>query len=86
MDGKFVKLADAAIPLRDLTVFRGYGVFDFFRTYSGIPLLLSHSLARFRNSANLVGLTVPYTDQQLTEAVLATLQKNHGEIFVFLRF
>eukprot|EP01105_Mastigella_eilhardi_P007478 TRINITY_DN18913_c0_g1_i1.p1 TRINITY_DN18913_c0_g1~~TRINITY_DN18913_c0_g1_i1.p1 ORF type:complete len:306 (-),score=75.93 TRINITY_DN18913_c0_g1_i1:48-941(-) len=76
VDGALQRLGEATVPVRDLTVQRGHGVFDFFRTYSGVPLLLPHSLRRLRRSAELVGVACPYSDDQLTDAVRSVLDQN----------
>ncbi len=35
VDGKFVPAAEAVFPIDDLGLLRGYGCFDFMRTYNG---------------------------------------------------
>ena len=40
IDGEFVDEADATLPADDLAILRGYGIFDFMRTYSGKPFHL----------------------------------------------
>ena len=34
IDGEFVKASEARIPVKDIVVLRGFGVFDFQRTYN----------------------------------------------------
>lgn len=57
--GQFVKEAEALISVNDLSVIRGFGVFDFLRTYNGIPFHLNAHLKRLQNSARLLGLKLP---------------------------
>ena len=37
INGDFVDAAAAVIPASDLALLRGYGIFDFLRTYGGKP-------------------------------------------------
>ncbi|KAH3745665.1 amino acid aminotransferase [Pelomyxa schiedti] len=76
VNGTLMPLSSASVPCRDLTVLRGAGIFDFLRTYSEAPLLLPHSLERFRRSADLVGLRIPYDDETITAAVNLVLERN----------
>jgi len=57
--GQFVKEDEAQISVNDLSVIRGYGVFDFLRTYNGVPFHLDDHLKRLQNSARLIGLKLP---------------------------
>ncbi len=61
--------SETLIPVNDLGLFRGYGLFDFFRTYNGIPFQWDWYWARFCNSAEKLGLVIPFTESQVKEAV-----------------
>ncbi len=76
IDGQFVLDSDALIPATDLAVLRGYGVFDYLRTYGGKPFHLEAHLARLQRSAALIGLDLPYSLEEINNIVLETLQRN----------
>ena len=40
VDGQFVPASEAVIPVDDLAIMRGFGVFDLLRTVDGKPLFL----------------------------------------------
>ena len=71
-----VPFGTAFLKLNDLGVLRGYGVFDYLRTYHGKPLQLEENLKRFRNSAKLIGLSVRYPKASLERAILTLIKKN----------
>ena len=75
-NGKIVPFRTASLKLNDLGVLRGYGVFDYLRTYHGKPLQLEENLKRFRNSAKLIGLSVRYPKASLERAILTLIKKN----------
>lgn len=80
VNGQFVKEQDALISVNDLSVIRGYGVFDFLRTYNGVPFHLDDHLNRLQNSARLIGLTLPCTLNTMKTLIEAGLaQSNHKE-------
>ena len=56
IDGEFVEDGHAMIPAKDITVLRGYGVFDFLITYNKRPFHLDAHVARLENSAREIGL------------------------------
>jgi branched-chain amino acid aminotransferase len=62
-----------------LAVLRGYGAFDFLRTYGGQPFRLRKNIARLRNSCQLLALDMPWSDDTLHEIVLETLRRNAHE-------
>ncbi len=79
IDGTFVDEAEAVLPVRDLIILRGYGVFDFLRTYNGRPFHLEEHLTRLRNSARLIGLNCPWSNGELASIVHQTLARNDFE-------
>lgn len=54
---------------------RGYGVFDFIRTYGGKPFYLDGHVKRLIRSATLIGLTVPWTMQEIIDITMETLRR-----------
>lgn len=65
LNGQLTKAEDAKIHISDLGLRRGYGAFEFFRVLRGIPVFLEDHLARLEQSAELIGLELPYSRAQL---------------------
>jgi branched-chain amino acid aminotransferase len=59
LNGRFIPLAEATIPVNDLGLQRGYGIFDFLRITDGVPLFLEDHLDRFYQSADKMRLSIP---------------------------
>lgn len=76
IDGEFVDESNAQIPATDLAVMRGYGVFDFLRTYKGVPFELDAHIQRLRRSASLIELDVPWSDAEIADIIGQTLARN----------
>jgi branched-chain amino acid aminotransferase len=76
LDGHFVQENDARLSVKDITVLRGYGVFDFLITYNRRPFHLKEHVARFENSANEIGLKMQHSKSQICDIVLETLHRN----------
>ncbi len=76
IDGEFVDASNATLPATDLSILRGYGVFDFTRTYGGVPFRLSAHLRRLQRSAALIELDCPWDIEELAEIALETLRRN----------
>ena len=77
VDGHFVPSGEATIPVNDLALLRGYGVFDFLKTYRGKPLFLGEHIERLQKSAEQIGLDLPWTRREITKIVMQTLDKNN---------
>ena len=77
IDGEFVDPAAAMIPASDLALLRGYGIFDFLRTYGGKPFQLGAHLRRLIRSAALLELECPWDIEELDEIVMETLHRNN---------
>lgn len=73
VNGEFVKQEDAKVSVNDLAVIRGYGVFDFLRTYNGHPFHLRDHLDRLERSAKLIGLPLPLSIEEITNLCLEAL-------------
>lgn len=76
VDGEFVPADKAVIPVDDLAILRGFGVFDLLRTYHGKPFFLDEHVDRLESSARKVELTLPWSHDEIVAIVLKTLQKN----------
>lgn len=76
INGEFVDSNDAVIHVTDLAVIRGYGAFDYLRTYGGKPFRLMANLQRLRRSCEQIYLDCPWSDQELHDIVLETVRRN----------
>lgn len=61
---------DITLPIHDLLIFRGLGVFDYMRTYNRIPFLLDDHLQRLLTSAKVIGINHNETYETLKKKVL----------------
>jgi branched-chain amino acid aminotransferase len=76
INGEFVPLTEAALSVQDLAILRGYGVFDFLRTYNGKPFRLRAHLDRLAQSARLIDLDLPGPLSELEAIILETYRRN----------
>ena len=76
INNSLVSIEQAAVPINDLSVQRGYGVFDFFRTQNGVALFVDEHLDRLERSAAAMHLKIPYSRKGLLEQ-LDQLMKQH---------
>ena len=76
VNGNFVPAGQAALPLSDLGIVRGYGVFDMLRTYNRVPFHLQDHLARLQRSADQIDLAMPCSPTELEALVLDTHGRN----------
>ncbi len=76
-NGSFLSEQDAKLSILDLGLIRGFGVFDYLRTYKGKPFHLQEHLQRLQYSAKNIGLTLPYTFDEI-EKVLEKLIEQNG--------
>ncbi len=81
LDGEFVNEDDARLSVKDITVLRGYGVFDFLITYHRRPFHLEDHVARLENSAAQIGLRIQHENSQICDIVVETVRRNahHAE-------
>ncbi len=77
LNGKYLPFDQASLPLNDLGIVRGYGVFDFLRTYQGVPFRLREHVQRLQHSAKLIGLNLPWSTEEIEAIAQSTLSQNH---------
>ena len=78
LNGTLVKENELVVSVRDLGFARGYAVFDFLITYPPQrPFLLEKHVDRLFRSAELIGLSMPWSKEQLRQWVCDTLAANN---------
>ncbi len=76
INGKLFDKADARISVYDHGLLYGDGVFEGIRIYAGRVFRLREHLERLYESARDIALEIPLSLEQMTEAVLHTVQVN----------
>jgi branched-chain amino acid aminotransferase len=76
INGKIFDKADAKVSVYDHGLLYGDGVFEGIRIYAGRVFRLREHLDRLYDSAKHIALDIPLSREQMTEAVLHTVQVN----------
>ena len=74
--GEIIPIEDAYLHISDLSIQRGYGVFDFFKVSKGHAFFLNDYLNRFYQSASVMRLTVPYVPRDLKTIIQQLIRQN----------
>ncbi|WP_341837864.1 aminotransferase class IV [Chitinophaga pollutisoli] len=77
INGAIVPENEARVLISDLSIQRGYGIFDYFRARAGQPVFLEDHLDRFYHSASVMRLT-PEVDRERLKHLLAELIEING--------
>ena len=83
INDRIVHQSEAMISAFDLSVMRGYGVFDFFKVLDGVPVFMNDHLQRFIHSAEKLNISVPYPLNDLANIIFQLIDKNGIENGVF---
>ncbi|HEX5131925.1 MAG TPA: aminotransferase class IV [Candidatus Krumholzibacteria bacterium] len=75
-NGDIIPCEQAVVHVSDLGLLRSYAAFDYLRTYGGRPFHLAQHLQRFRNSAAGLGLSIAYSDAEITAIIGELLEKS----------
>jgi len=78
VNGTYVPADIAALPMNDLGIVRGYGVFDVLRTYNRKPFHLHAHIERLQKSAAAIKLTLPWPIDELEQTVQDLLAHNYA--------
>jgi len=73
----FIAETQASLLVTDLSIQRGYGIFDFFKTINGKPVFLDDHIARFYNSAKKMHLQISQTPAELKDIIAELMQRNN---------
>lgn len=76
LNDQFIAEEKAALHVQDLSIQRGYGVFDFFKVQQSVPAFLEEHLSRFYFSAERMRLNCGYTYDELKSIIFELLEKN----------
>ena len=76
VDGKLVDKNEARISVFDHGLLYGDGVFEGIRSYNGLIFKLTEQLLRLYESAKSIGLSIPLSLPELTQAIIQTLEAN----------
>lgn len=76
INDRFVPLTAASLQISDLSIQRGYGIFDFFKTVNGKAIFLEDHLDRFFSSAAQMHLEIDLDRNDIVE-ILDELTANN---------
>ena len=85
LNGVIAPTDQLAIGITDLSLLRGYGLFDYFLTYNGRPFQWDWYWERFQNSATRMHLPLPISKDE-TYGILVDLIERGGGLDVAFRF
>jgi branched-chain amino acid aminotransferase len=77
IDGAYYPKSKAKISVYDHGLLYGDGVFEGIRAYRGVVFRLKEHVDRLYRSAHIIMLRIPIKKQEMIEAILETLRKNH---------
>jgi len=91
LNGEWVTKEKLMLPTADITFLRGFGVFDFLRTYDRKPFLLRDHVNRLIASATEMGLSPPApfdTHESVEEVVHEGIKRNpaYSDLYIKLYF
>ena len=80
LNGEIMSTNDGVIGITDLALQRGYGVFDFGRTYNGKLFHFEDNIERLRRSASELHLKLPLSDREIREIAIQLIQESNLKI------
>ena len=78
INGKIVEVEKATFHFYDLGLLRGYGLFDYFRTYNGKPFQWDWYWERYERSSRVLKIPNPITREKAYEIVNELLKLQGG--------
>ncbi|WP_024821357.1 aminotransferase class IV [Aminobacterium mobile] len=82
MNGKYLPLEEATLPVTDLIIQRGVGVFETICTHSRRPLMLRSHLERLEGSAISSSMVMPLSLDHFAEIIREGIAKMDSEVLI----
>ena len=82
IEGRYVPLKEARLPITDLIIQRGVGVFEVIATCGGRPLLLTPHLERLRKSAEKSRIQVALPMEEMKRVIREGVAQAGGDVRV----
>lgn len=82
-NGKFVQKHQIQFSIDDVSILRGYAVFDFFKVKGSIPIFLEDHLDRLEHSSAKLNLELPISRKEIKSVMNELMAKNQ---FVYSSF
>ena len=76
INGEFLPAETASLGIKDLTIQRGYGIFDFFKSINGNFIFIEDHLDRLYYSAAQMHLPIRHNRDELKALLQALMEKN----------
>jgi D-alanine transaminase/branched-chain amino acid aminotransferase len=76
LNDRFVEDHEALLHVSDLSMQRGYAIFDFFRTLNGVPLFLNDHFDRFYVSAEAMHLPMKKSRVELSTIIRELIKRS----------
>jgi branched-chain amino acid aminotransferase len=77
LEGAYIPLSEAKIPIMDHGLLYGDGIFEGIRAYGGRVFKLDDHMKRFQAAARAINLQLPLPLEEITEIVLETCRRNN---------
>lgn len=77
LNGEFVPEEKAVVSVFDHGFLYGDGVFEGIRAYNGVIFRLKEHVERLFASAKTIGLNIPMTQQEMSDAIVETVRRNN---------
>lgn len=79
INGSYLPKEDAKVPVYDLGLLRGMGIFDFFRVIEGVPVFAEDHIMRLRNSIRLMNMKDNASDEEWLSRIRGIIEKNKAD-------
>jgi branched-chain amino acid aminotransferase len=77
-NGEFMAEQHVCLHVSDLSIQRGYGVFDFFRVVNNVPVFMNEHIERFFKSAEALGLEVGVKKERIKSIIHELIERNNS--------
>lgn len=77
LDGKLIDRSEAVVDIEDRGYQFGDGVYEVIRVYNRKMFTAAEHMERFFRSSSSIGITIPYTPEQLTRMLAELIEKDN---------